>query len=236
MLYGLKRTGKTSLLKRFLNQSIKDHFLQEKYVTIEIELLLDRNRFLHQKMSNGDFLYWLITKMIEKTNTLETRKQLSFGEISSINSISIDEQSFLKDPYESFTLIIKDIISCLGDRRIIVALDEFSVLNDFIQLAEKPYGLTSEVFSFISNTIQHNRQLTFVFAGTYVLLEMNRKILFDLTKICVPLLVSFLDEPSARDLIIKPVQYNPHKPEDVYKRQSTLQTALRVIEHGRKQV
>lgn len=213
MLYGLKRTGKTSLLKRFLSRAIKEHFSQETYVTIEIELLLDRNRFLHPKMSNGDFLYWLATKMIEKTNNPETRKQLNFEEISNINAIPVDEQLFLNDPYASFTSVIKQIITCLGDRRIIVALDEFSMLNDFIQVAERPHGLTSEVFSFLSNTIQHNRQLTFVFAGTYVLLEMNRKVLFDLTKICVPQLVSFLDEPSARDLIMKPVQFDPNSPE-----------------------
>lgn len=213
MLYGLKRTGKTSLLKRFLNQTMKEYFLQEKYLTIELELLLDRNRFLHPKMNNGDFLYWLVTKIIEKINNLETMKQISQEEISKINSIYINEDVFLKDPYATFTSIIKQMTLFLGERRIIIALDEFSVLNDFIQSPDKPYGLTSEVFSFLSNTIQHNKQLTFIFAGTYVLLEMNRKVLFDLTKICVPQLVSFLDESSARDLIIKPVQFNPNKPD-----------------------
>jgi hypothetical protein len=200
MIYGLKRTGKTSLLKRFLNHTLRDRGFIDSHIPIEIDLLRDRRRFLSDKMSNGELLHWmasLITKRLNEKRLVAAEDQL------------IEQFEFQRDPYLAFNAVIRRLLDRLHGRRLIIALDEFSELHRHLQTPGADNGLTSDVFSFLSNVIQETPSLTFIFAGTYVLLEMNRQPTFDLAKICSPQLVSFLDEPSARRLVEEPVRQNP---------------------------
>jgi len=63
------------------------------------------------------------------------------------------------------------------------------------------------LFSFLSNTIQGREQLTFIFTGTFALLDMmrNRE---DISKICMPIRISYLDEKSAQQLVVEPILSN----------------------------
>src|SRR5947208_12605049 len=101
-------------------------------------------------------------------------------------------------------MLIEEVFTALRSRRLLVVLDEFSTLQGRTVGSPSPDALTEAVFAFISNIIQKNTQLTFIFTGTYTLLEMMRKHAFDLAKICTPYMVGFLDDDSAHQLVVAP--------------------------------
>jgi hypothetical protein len=98
-------------------------------------------------------------------------------------------------------------------KRLLVVLDEFSALCEKLSGLQTDALITPQVFGFLSNTIQSTEQLSFTFTGTYVLLEMMRDHAFDLAKICTPRLISFLDETSARQLVLEPVALERSDPD-----------------------
>jgi hypothetical protein len=202
MIYGLKRTGKTSLIKRFLSHTLAERGFTSSHISVELDLLKDR--WFYTRMRNSDLLHWLAGMIVQR---------LGEQGIPGAGDLQIDATSFQRDPYTSFNTTIRAALRLLEGRRMIVALDEFSELHSHFKQPDDEGGLTQEVFSFLSNVIQSTPELTFIFAGTYVLLRMNRQETFDLTKICLPQLVSFLDEPSARRLVEEPVKPNAERPE-----------------------
>jgi hypothetical protein len=122
-------------------------------------------------------------------------------------NLLLAREKFQQQPLDAFDDSLNQILSILGNQRLLLVLDEFSTLNKKVAKSEKV--LTSQMFGFLSNTIQNTHQLTFIFTGTYMLLDMMRTHMYDLAKTCQPLMISFLDDASARLLIQEPLQHDP---------------------------
>lgn len=197
IVYGLKRTGKTSVVKRFIEYTLRERELAQVYWPVYVDLLKDSGI---KKVSNdGDFLYFLIQLMNE---ALPTRID--------VRSFSDDFQS---DSFEAFSFLLEGMLETIYPHKLLLVLDEFSVLQGQFRPISSGGVLSEEVFGFLSNVIQSTSQLTFIFTGTYVLMEMMREHAFDLAKICEPRMVSFLDEASARRLIEEPVGRDKKNPD-----------------------
>lgn len=190
-IYGLKRAGKTSVVQRFIHHTLKERGLDGVYTTIYADMLVDKRA--KKIKTDGDFLFYImqvLNDMLPKSLRLEP---------------DLFYEAFINDPFTYFSNTIETILSAAGTTRYLVVLDEFSELYPKLKTDKSDEAsLTSDVFSFLSNFIQKSNQLTFIFTGTYVLLEMMREHAFDLAKICTPRLVSFLDEESARLLVTEP--------------------------------
>jgi hypothetical protein len=194
IVYGLKRAGKTSVVKRFIEHTLEERGLNESHIPIYIDLQLDpRTKSIK---NDGDFLYLLMEALVKNLSLREPNLSLSFTKPA---------DSHPHQAFESFTNLLEEIGRAIGDRHLLVVLDEFSILYGRTGLAGEQGMLTPEVFGFLSNTIQSTYQLTFILIGTYILHEMMRDHLSDLAKICIPRMISFLDAYSARELVQKPV-------------------------------
>ncbi|WP_220207225.1 hypothetical protein [Reticulibacter mediterranei] len=208
IIYGLKRAGKTSIIKRFIDHTLGERQLGQSHVPIYIDL--QKHPRAKNIKTNEDFLYFLMEAIVKSL----TRDGYP-------TSITLSGDTFRADAFEQFIVTLELITEAIGDRHLLIVLDEFSTLYSILSTDGASEGLTPYLFSFLSNMTQHNSQLTFILIGTYVLMEMMRDPVRDLAKICIPRMISFLDEQSARQLIEKPVMrqensylgwldYDPH--------------------------
>jgi hypothetical protein len=200
IVYGLKRAGKTSVIKRFLEHTLQIKGFNERYIGIYYDLLKDHRA--RKLRTDEDFLYFLM-EIIYTTIPPSVRE----GKLS-IN-LTAFRGDFQNNPYETFSFLLEEILNAIAPCRLLIALDEFSTLQSQIIKAKTEGTLTDSLFGFLSNTIQGTNQLTFIFTGTYILLEIMRDHTFDLAKICTPYMVGFLDENSARQLVTEPVKRDP---------------------------
>jgi len=195
IVYGLKRAGKTSVVRRFIGHTLQARGLHEIHIPIYVDLL--KNSRANSISSNGEFLSFLLDIIVRALS----RRQLALP-----SNLDIVQQEFQNRPLEAFEGHLEAILHTLGNQRLLLVLDEFSTLYQKVAPTTGEKMLTAQMFGFLSNTIQGTHQLTFIFTGTYMLLEMMRTYMYDLAKICKPLMITFLDDASARQLIMEPVQ------------------------------
>jgi hypothetical protein len=203
IVYGIKRAGKTSVVKRFIEHTLIERGLNKSYISVYTDFLTDS--VFRKVRTDGDFLYYLTQIMVQ---ALPDQAQ----ESKSFQNLSFFEGDFQRNPFDVFSLLLEDILATIKPRRLLLVLDEFSTLQEHFRQPSDA-SLTAEMFSFLSNVTQSTNQLTFIFTGTYVLLEMMREHAFDLAKICAPYMVGFLDEPSARRLVEEPVRRDKENPD-----------------------
>jgi hypothetical protein len=199
IVYGLKRAGKTSVLKRFINHTMAGRADRDLYIPVYCDLLSDPAVAYLKK---GGFL-----RLIAEILCRGTRPLLPSAHLAS-NLAALDDD-FKKDPSEAFSVVLEEVLGSLAPRRLLLALDEFSTLDGWLAGGSTEAGMAEAAFGYLSNTLQSTTELTFVFTGTYMLLEMMRARAFDLAKVCVPYMVGFLDEHSARQLVEQPVRRAP---------------------------
>lgn len=202
VVYGIKRAGKTSVVRRFVEHTLAERGLERTHIPIYADLLLRPGAI----RTDRDLL-WYLLELIHQHLTEARHLTLPFtpGSISS---------EFQKDHQQAFTIHLNEVMATLGEQRLLLVLDEFSTLNAgaTISTGNEP-SLSGYLFGFLSNIIQSHRQLTFIFTGTYMLLDLMRSHMYDLFKICKPFLISFLDDTSARLLITEPVRQQEQQPE-----------------------
>jgi len=195
IIYGLRRAGKTSVVKRFIENTLVTYNLDKIYIPIYIDLL----RAAEKTENTREFLILILEAIYIAVEKIIIPK-MPFDR----NEIRINvEQS----PYNAFSDLVSRLLDNIPNNRILMVLDEFSILQSKLGESNNQNKIEPYVFSFLSNTIQNATQLTFFFTGTYSLMEMMRDQAFDLAKICTPRLISFLDDDSAQRLVTEPVEY-----------------------------
>ena len=196
IIYGLKRAGKTSVVQRFIAQTLRERKLSEAYLPVYCDLMLEPG--IQEMRNDGDFLCSLADII---ARGLADARQPAKPPFDVLNF----RADFEARPFSTFSQILSIILGLVQQHRLLVVLDEFATLYANIHDSNGKRVLSPEVFGFFSNTIQRTPQLAFIFTGSYVLLEMMRENAFDLAKICIPRLISFLDESSARRLVTEPL-------------------------------
>jgi hypothetical protein len=103
-------------------------------------------------------------------------------------------------PQQQFRAFVKELEHALGDRSLILLVDEFGKLMEMVQRET----LGSDIFDFLRGIIQETNKLAFLFTGTYELRRMQKdygSILFNLAKVRR---IGYLHPPEARRLITEP--------------------------------
>jgi tetratricopeptide (TPR) repeat protein len=209
VIYGLRRAGKTSLVQRFLRDEIASLGLEEIYLPIWVNIASgDAEAYsptvekfrglgtLKELGTDGDFLKRLIEIMVKAAK----------GRVAEVQSLlpSISEMDFNIDPYDTFSTFLDQLLELVGRYKLLLALDEWAGLLN-IMSSDANEGITPYLFAFLSNLIQNNENLTFIFSGTPEILRFM-ELHPDLEKICVSYKVGYLDEASARRLVRDPVE------------------------------
>ena len=188
ILYGQRRSGKTTLLHHLANTSI---------LAEHIPILID--------MQHHAYLF-TINKFFRNIS-LRIHKELDK------RGITIDSphlQAFETDPTFAFELFLDDVEAHLTHQRIILLIDEFEVLEDLV-LKQK---LDPEIFGYIRSLMQHRPHLNFLLAGTHQIEQLIKGYWSVFFNIALHYHLGHLSEQGARALITKPVEgtltYEPH--------------------------
>jgi len=193
ILYGLRRMGKTSVLKQLrLNPVLEDHL----FIFIDLQAIA-----LDLRDLSGLF-YGLARKIWDDV----VQRGIALREPSL--------QEYQTHPHERFEAFLLETRRAVGQQWLVLMVDEFDKL---IQKVHEGI-IGQEVFDFLRSLIQHTRGLAFLFAGNFALIELRQEqgVLFN---IALWRRISFLDRAAAEKLIREPLRdylhYHPFAVEKV---------------------
>lgn len=180
VLYGERRMGKTSILYQLRNNPPTPRHI---CILFSMELAAHVN-------SVAELLYEM---------TLEICDAL---EKQGYPQSEPNHSDYLAFPQREFRAFVKRLERSLGDRSVVLMVDEFGILIDKVQQGV----LGSDVFNFLRGIIQETDKLAFLFTGAYELRRMQKdygSILFNLAKVRK---ISTLKRSEAERLITVPVE------------------------------
>ncbi len=180
LLYGQRRTGKTTLLLHLANTSaLEEH----------IPVFVDMQRESYE-ISAGKFLYHLAFYIFQ---ALMRRGY-------SLPQPELDD--FTRDPTFAFDIFLSEVEARQVEQKLIILIDEFEVLEEQI----KKGRIKAELLEYLRSTMQYHHSINFLLAGTHKidqLTEKNWSVFFNLAR---HYRLSRLSASGAEDLIVKPVE------------------------------
>jgi len=180
LLYGQRRSGKTSLLLHLMNTSaLQDH----------IPILIDMQRESYNITVNK-FLYNMAFYI---ARALMNRNYAVRGP---------EQPAFTIDPTFAFGIFLDDVETCLQGQKLIILIDEFEVLEDQIAKGR----LQAELLDYLRSMMQSHPSVNFLLAGTRQIDEMERENWSIFFNIARQYRLSRLSPQGAEDLITKPVE------------------------------
>ncbi len=179
VLYGQRRSGKTTLLLQLINTfALGEH----------IPVLIDMQRVSYN-INIHNFLFRVahfITQAMKK------------------NGIFVCEpkpEDFDIDPIYTFDVFLDNIGEQLAERKLILLIDEFEVLEEQVIRGK----LEPEIFEYLRDILQHRQNVNFLFSGTHKITEYTkwyRSVFFNIAR---HHRLSQLNPQGAEDLIQQPV-------------------------------
>jgi len=178
VLYGQRRTGKTSLL-----YALKRHLPKEQYIPVFYNA---------EGVDSPLSLFWGLANQIYDACTE--------AGITLLQPTREQYASYASTQFENDFL--RQVTAALGQRRLLLMIDEFESLED----AVKDNLLPKTIFSFFRKTMQHQRQLSCIFCGTHQLQELTRQYWKIFFNAALPFHITFLDDDATKALIQEPVR------------------------------
>jgi tetratricopeptide (TPR) repeat protein len=177
VLYGQRRTGKTSILYQIKNADR----LGEKYVPVLIDM--QGMQGVVQRGAVG-LVYDLATEIC-----------LSVG-------VDTPEMTrFEKNPWQYFRQdFLKNIFAVIGNRCLLLMFDEYEILDKRVRNG----NLGKEVFDWLRSLIQHQPNLAFIFSGTHKMEDLTADY-WSVFGSALYKQIGTLEEDDARKLIVEPV-------------------------------
>jgi AAA+ ATPase superfamily predicted ATPase len=194
VLYGQRRSGKTTLLLQLANTPVL-----EKHVLV----LIDMQREAYG-ISVSKFLYDMalyIVQAFKKRGVTLHRP---------------DRHTFEVNPTFAFDEFLDEVETHLGERKLILLIDEFEVLEE--QVVKKK--LEEEIFGYLRSLMQHRQNINFLLAGTHKIERQTRGYWSVFFNIARHHYLSRLSKSGAQELIVGPVEgfleYEPHAIEKIH--------------------
>ncbi|MCM3872313.1 MAG: tetratricopeptide repeat protein [Pyrinomonadaceae bacterium] len=183
LLRGQRRTGKTSVLLRLAALLKKD--TQSTYLPVYIDV-----QGLTGSKDESEFFSGIALNM--GADLLEVDVQVP----------QLTGSDFDESPRNTFKFkFLKPITERLGNRRLLLMLDEFDRIKTLIDDKK----LNDHVLDFFRHLMQHASVL-FLIAGTYKLLELTGEYYSVFFNLAVPITIGKLPEKDTRELITEPVK------------------------------
>ncbi|MEK8021024.1 MAG: hypothetical protein VSS75_029490 [Candidatus Parabeggiatoa sp.] len=183
LLYGQRRTGKTTLLMNL------DMLLPKTFVM----LFVDCQGPLAWARDHASFFYQLGRTMAEAAKHYP---DLTFP--------PLDEEYLRTDPFTRFDDWLNKLEQATGDKTLLLALDEFVTLNEgFSDNRLQP----TAILGMFRHIIQHRPRFRLLFGGTHTFSELQHWASYMINVQTVH--ISYLSEHDTRQLIEQPVKYYP---------------------------
>lgn len=181
ILQGNRRTGKTSILKQISNLDLFAPFVSVYIDCQGLGALSDH------------LLFYKIAQRIAKTIAKKSKEPNSF-------SITKEDIS-LNDPFYDFVEFLDKLKENIPGVRVILLIDEFEVIDDAINRNL----LSPQILENLRHLFQHRQDLAVVLTGSYKLRRLTNQYWSALFGIGLTCDVGFLDESSARKLVMEPL-------------------------------
>ncbi|HLI08514.1 MAG TPA: PQQ-binding-like beta-propeller repeat protein [Ktedonobacteraceae bacterium] len=194
VLYGQRRSGKTTILLQLANNPsiLGEH----------IPVLIDM-----QRISYIMSIDTLLHRMAYFIGQAMRKRSIPFGDLPAL-------ENFKADPTHAFDLFLDVIEEQLGDRKLILMIDEFEVLEDLVDKGK----LQPEIFDYLRDIVQHRQYINFLFSGTHKITEYTRRYRSVFFNTALHHKLSRLTLQAAEGLIQKPVEgYLEYEPLTVKK-------------------
>jgi hypothetical protein len=179
LLYGRRKTGKTSTLK----------YLPHRVGANLVPLLVDLQGTASAITLSG-LAEELAKQVIEAARRLPRHLDLPYP----------DKNKLTQDPFPALQDWLRDIERTFPSKRFLLCLDEFERLSEVVKETRSRAPL-----NFLRHVLQHRASWTLLFSGSHEPKELP-DYWSDYLINTRTLRVSYLDEESARELIVQPVE------------------------------
>ncbi len=173
VLYGHRRMGKTSILQNIANCA------GAKVKVIYVNLMWLGS------VSNG---------------LTEVLMAICDAISNALNIPPPEDEGLLKFPERTFKRYLQEILQNKDRSNLIIALDEFEIIEELIETKE----ISSNFLVFLRSLVQMNPNLAFVFAGLHTLEEMTADYFQPFFASVIPIRVSFLSRVATRQILANP--------------------------------
>ncbi|MEK8021530.1 MAG: hypothetical protein VSS75_032040 [Candidatus Parabeggiatoa sp.] len=184
LLYGQRRTGKTSLLNNLVKR-LPDNFIM---------LFVDIQGPLSSAQDHLSFFYNLGRAMIKAAK--KHYPNLTFPPLT--------EDTLRSDPATRFDEWLDEIEEAIGDKILLLALDEFITLDNAFHEGRLERATILGIFR---NIIQHRSKFRFLFSGSHTFEELQHWANYMINVQIAHL--NYLSEEEARQLIEQPIKQFP---------------------------
>jgi outer membrane protein assembly factor BamB len=180
VLYGQRRTGKTSLLYQLVNTPLLEPHVPV-YIDMQSEALgITIGKFLRS-------IAYTIHRTLKERGITVRQPGL---------------RAFKDDPTFIFSRFLDEVHTLLGDeRKIILLIDEFEILEKKVD----ERALPREIFEYLRSLMQHRHNMSFLFAGTHTIMELTSGYWSVFFNIAQHRRLTKLGGAAAKRLIVKPV-------------------------------
>jgi hypothetical protein len=196
VIFGHRRMGKTSILRNL------DGRLGSRVHVAYVNLLLLGD------LRNG--AVDLFVKLADSiADTLQHRQ---------LPAPPIDDAAFEQRPELAFERYLKQVGAMLGQQRLIIALDEFEQLEEWITNDRLP----TDILKTLRGSIQMDERIAFAFAGLHTLEEMSSDYFQPFFASVTPVKVSFLSRGAVDQVLANPpdpefaLDYEREALDDIY--------------------
>jgi GAF domain-containing protein/GTPase SAR1 family protein len=179
VLYGQRRTGKTSILYQLLAGRLGEGF---------VPVLIDMQQLA----------------LVGSTDEFLERVAYRFAQDARKAGIEVEAPSMQNGVSSSsmvFDRFLDTLEGKLGNRRAVIMFDEFEVIEDRIAKQK----LDANILQYLRSLIQHRTRLVFIFTGAHRLEELSKEYWSVFFNIALYKRVSFLQPDEAARLIREPV-------------------------------
>ncbi len=214
ILYGHRRMGKSSILRN-LDKSLPPGNLlvyldmqNSSFVNHTGELLLDIAEAIYRVVQS------VIPSEARNLSPTETRPFASLG----VTAPAPEDYATLGSARRALNALLENLAPQMQGRRLILAIDEFEIVQDGIDRGR----IEPEVLSYLRSRIQEHHWLALIFAGLHTLDELGRDYRSVFYGQAEHIRVSYLSEADAVDLIAKPhpdfaLEYAPELRAELYR-------------------
>jgi hypothetical protein len=189
VLYGHRRMGKTSILR-----NVHSHIGSTVYLAY-VNLLL-----LSNPQGEADVLIFICDE-IQRVTGMEPPSNRDFADF----------------PENTCRRYIQQVCDRLENQKLIIALDEFEQIENFIRAGK----IGPDFLQFLRGLIQLSPKIAFAFAGLHTLEEMTADYFHPFFASVIPICVGFLSLGSTRQLLANPdpdflLDYQPETLDAIY--------------------
>jgi ligand-binding sensor domain-containing protein/AAA+ ATPase superfamily predicted ATPase len=209
---GERRVGKSSILYQVAGGRLGDRFIPV-FVDLQ-EMVIASDSEFFQRISR------LIAEAVARANSRTLREAAAKPDaaaailMASAQSAGLVRQTALaqaaivsvpafdgRNPYPLFLDFLDDVLGSIGDRTLLILMDEYELLEGKVDDGK----LSSELFTFLAGLMDNKERLALIFTGSRRLEERDKKYWRELLRRSLFRKVGFLSEKDTVRLITEPV-------------------------------